>query len=149
MIIRSTMNQIFPQHQNALAQLLRLLFHDCFIEGCDASVLLDDSNGNENHSIEKWAIPNLTLKGCELHSTAQNISSALYLTGGTSDINGISWVPMESWLQANKSWLPVVVYSDSQDASQICVSYNSYSSNQLMPNSEAASLISSYLPLSE
>ncbi|KAA8542838.1 hypothetical protein F0562_023990 [Nyssa sinensis] len=32
-------------------------------DGCDALVLLDDSNGNENHSIEKRAIPNLTLKG--------------------------------------------------------------------------------------
>ncbi|KAA8537239.1 hypothetical protein F0562_029719 [Nyssa sinensis] len=26
------------------------------------AMLQDDSNGNESHSIEKWAIPNLTLK---------------------------------------------------------------------------------------
>uniref|UniRef100_A0A7N0T153 Peroxidase n=1 Tax=Kalanchoe fedtschenkoi TaxID=63787 RepID=A0A7N0T153_KALFE len=45
------------------AALLRLLFHDCFIEGCDASVMLDDSNGNSNKSIERQAIPNKTLKG--------------------------------------------------------------------------------------
>lgn len=32
-------------------------------QGCDASVLLDDSNGNKNHSIEKLAVPNKTLKG--------------------------------------------------------------------------------------
>lgn len=32
-------------------------------QGCDASVLLDDSNGNKNHSIEKQAVPNKTLKG--------------------------------------------------------------------------------------
>ncbi|PQQ12959.1 putative Peroxidase 48 [Prunus yedoensis var. nudiflora] len=36
-----------------------------FIQGCDASVLLDDSNGNKNHSIEKQAVPNKTLKGFE------------------------------------------------------------------------------------
>lgn len=32
-------------------------------QGCDASVLLDDSNGNKNHAIEKQAIPNKSLKG--------------------------------------------------------------------------------------
>ncbi|KAA8550213.1 hypothetical protein F0562_001897 [Nyssa sinensis] len=26
------------------------------------AMLQDDNNGNESHSIEKWAIPNLTLK---------------------------------------------------------------------------------------
>ncbi|KAL6998913.1 peroxidase [Sarracenia purpurea var. burkii] len=31
--------------------------------GCDASILLDDSNGNKNYPIEKDAIPNQTLKG--------------------------------------------------------------------------------------
>ena len=35
---------------------------DFLYQGCDASVLLDDSNGNKNYSIEKQAIPNQTLK---------------------------------------------------------------------------------------
>ncbi|KAJ7255030.1 hypothetical protein O6H91_10G064900 [Diphasiastrum complanatum] len=39
------------------ASLLRMLFHDCFVRGCEASVLLNGSN------TEKTAIPNLSLRG--------------------------------------------------------------------------------------
>ena len=35
-------------------------------QGCDASVLLDDSFGNRSHSIERQAIPNKTLKGFDV-----------------------------------------------------------------------------------
>ncbi|KAL0016894.1 hypothetical protein SO802_003963 [Lithocarpus litseifolius] len=62
-IVRTHMARLYSDHNNVSAALLRLFFHDCFIEGCDASVLLDDSNGDKNHSIERQAIPNQTLRG--------------------------------------------------------------------------------------
>ncbi|XP_059069225.1 cationic peroxidase SPC4 [Cryptomeria japonica] len=41
------------------AGLLRLHFHDCFVQGCDASLLLD---GSASGPSEKDAIPNLNLR---------------------------------------------------------------------------------------
>jgi peroxidase len=49
--------------------VLRLHFHDCFVEGCDGSILLDPTTSNPNP--EKTAIPNLTLRGFEVIDEAK------------------------------------------------------------------------------
>ncbi|XP_023553942.1 putative Peroxidase 48 [Cucurbita pepo subsp. pepo] len=62
-IVSSSMALIHSRRQDVSASLLRLFFHDCFIQGCDASILLDPTTGDDTYSSEKQAIPNLTLKG--------------------------------------------------------------------------------------
>ncbi|KAH9607282.1 hypothetical protein KSS87_012366 [Heliosperma pusillum] len=44
------------------APLLRMVFHDCFVRGCDASVLLNLTQASGNKT-EKTAVPNQTLRG--------------------------------------------------------------------------------------
>ncbi|KAK0599177.1 hypothetical protein LWI29_002988 [Acer saccharum] len=62
-IVSSRMAWIYEEDQQVSAGLLRLFFHDYFIRGCDASLFLDNSNGNKSYLIERQAIPHTTLKG--------------------------------------------------------------------------------------
>ncbi|XP_021758315.1 peroxidase 9-like [Chenopodium quinoa] len=60
-IIASVLENAVAQDPRMAASLLRLHFHDCFVQGCDASILLDDSAAFVS---EKKAKPNLnSLRG--------------------------------------------------------------------------------------
>ncbi|KAK4431754.1 putative Peroxidase 48 [Sesamum alatum] len=62
-IIRSTVQALYQLRPDVAPALLRLVFHDCFVEGCDASVLLDHGDGIES---EKDSLPNESLRGYDV-----------------------------------------------------------------------------------
>uniref|UniRef100_A0A2N9IR14 Peroxidase n=1 Tax=Fagus sylvatica TaxID=28930 RepID=A0A2N9IR14_FAGSY len=54
-IVRGVVEQAAQNDARIGAKLIRLHFHDCFVDGCDGSILLDNANGIES---EKDAAPN-------------------------------------------------------------------------------------------
>ncbi|PRQ34725.1 putative peroxidase [Rosa chinensis] len=65
----AVINAVVKEHRMG-ASLLRLHFHDCFVNGCDASVLLDDT---ANFTGEKTALPNLdSIRGFEVIDTIKS-----------------------------------------------------------------------------
>ncbi|XP_031251888.1 peroxidase 12-like [Pistacia vera] len=58
-IVRKQLKKVFKDDIGQAAGLLRLHFHDCFVQGCDASVLLD---GSASGPSEQDAPPNLSLR---------------------------------------------------------------------------------------
>lgn len=53
--IRTGIRNAVSRERRMSASLIRLHFHDCFVQGCDASILLDDSSSIDS---EKNALPN-------------------------------------------------------------------------------------------
>ncbi|KAG8378081.1 hypothetical protein BUALT_Bualt08G0100900 [Buddleja alternifolia] len=58
-IVRKELKKVFKDDIGQAAGLLRLHFHDCFVQGCDGSVLLD---GSASGPSEQDAPPNLSLR---------------------------------------------------------------------------------------
>ncbi|TMW99136.1 hypothetical protein EJD97_003000 [Solanum chilense] len=61
-IIQEYVQKQIPNAPSLAAALLRMHFHDCFVRGCDGSVLLNFTSSTKNQT-EKVAVPNQTLRG--------------------------------------------------------------------------------------
>ncbi|XP_015081615.1 peroxidase 3-like [Solanum pennellii] len=61
-IIQDYVYKQIPKAPSLAPALLRMHFHDCFVRGCDGSVLLNFTSRTKNQT-EKVAVPNQTLRG--------------------------------------------------------------------------------------
>lgn len=64
-IVQTTVRSHFRTNPTIAPGLLRMHFHDCFVEGCDGSILIDGTD------TEKTAPPNRLLRGYEVIDDAK------------------------------------------------------------------------------
>ncbi|TYH05568.1 hypothetical protein ES288_A08G093400v1 [Gossypium darwinii] len=103
------------------ASLIRLHFHDCFVQGCDASILLDDPvNG------EKEAIPNNnSARGYEvIDAMKAALESACPNTVSCADILAIASEQSVSTLAGGPSWAVPVGRRDGFTANRTLANSN-------------------------
>ncbi|KAL8549678.1 hypothetical protein ACS0TY_008498 [Phlomoides rotata] len=68
-IIRNSIRRAVSAERRMAASLVRLHFHDCFVQGCDASILLDETSTIQS---EKTAFPNVnSVRGFEVIEAAK------------------------------------------------------------------------------
>lgn len=82
-LVRAELNATFGKDTTLRAGLLRLHFHDCFVRGCDASIMLNSHNA----TAEKDADPNLTVRGYEaIEAIKAKVEAACPLVVSCADI---------------------------------------------------------------
>ena len=64
-IVQATVRSHFSSNPNIAPGLLRLHFHDCFVQGCDGSILI------AGPSAERTSLPNSNLRGFEVIDDAK------------------------------------------------------------------------------
>ncbi|GFP97231.1 peroxidase 40 [Phtheirospermum japonicum] len=122
------------------ASLLRLHFHDCFVNGCDASVLLDDTMDLVG---EKTAAPNAnSLRGFEvIDAIKADLEYACPQTVSCADILAIA-ARDSVVLSGGPGWEVEMGRKDSLSASKAAANNNIPG-----PNSDLATLVSKFQSL--
>ncbi|KAL7197885.1 hypothetical protein ACSBR2_020414 [Camellia fascicularis] len=83
-IVRQAVQKRFSTDRSITPALLRMHFHDCFVKGCDASILIDSTQTTQS---EKDAFPNQSVRGFDLIDEAKsNLEAACPGTVSCADI---------------------------------------------------------------
>ncbi|KAK4492303.1 hypothetical protein RD792_003106 [Penstemon davidsonii] len=104
-VVQATTARYISRVPSLAAALLRMHFHDCFVRGCDGSVLISSTS---NNTAERDSIPNLSLRGFQVIDAVKSAVErqcpgqvscadilALVARDAVSLINGPSWpVPL-------------------------------------------------------
>ncbi|GAB2281924.1 hypothetical protein Dimus_016488 [Dionaea muscipula] len=89
-IVRNAMTTAVNNEARMGASILRLFFHDCFVQGCDGSVLLDDTR---NFHGEKGALPIMANVEAACNATVSCADIlALASRDGVFPLGGPSWI---------------------------------------------------------
>ncbi|KQJ94190.1 peroxidase P7 [Brachypodium distachyon] len=137
-IVRSAMAQAVAADPRTGASVLRLFFHDCFVNGCDGSVLLDDAP--PGFTGEKGAGPNLgSARGFEAVDAAKaQAEAACNATVSCADVLALAARDAVGLL-GGPAWAVKLGRKDSRTASQAAAN-----ANLPGPGSGLSSLLASF-----
>ncbi|KAL6215684.1 hypothetical protein ACLB2K_015112 [Fragaria x ananassa] len=130
-IVMSVLHKAIANNPRVAASLLRLHFHDCFVQGCDASVLLDDS---ATISSEKNSGPNKnSLRGFEvIDEIKAKLEEACPQTVSCADILALS-ARGSTVLSGGPNWVLPLGRRDSTTASLTGSNRNIPAPNSTLP----------------
>ncbi|KAI5065373.1 hypothetical protein GOP47_0020068 [Adiantum capillus-veneris] len=136
-LVRSGMRAAVQNETRMAASILRLFFHDCFVQGCDASILLDDTATMQG---EKSSFPNAnSLRGFEVVDTIKaNVESVCPGVVSCADILALA-ARDAIVLAGGPTWKVLLGRRDSTTAS-----YSLANSNLPSPSEDLSSLISKF-----
>ncbi|CAM0910367.1 unnamed protein product [Alopecurus aequalis] len=121
-IVRSAMAQAVATEPRMGASILRLFFHDCFVNGCDASILLDDAGSFIG---EKNAGPNAnSVRGYDVIDTIKtHVEAACRATVSCADIVALAARDSVNLL-GGPTWMVQLGRRDALNASQSAANSN-------------------------
>ncbi|XP_057825247.2 cationic peroxidase 1-like [Cryptomeria japonica] len=135
--VKTAVTAAVAKEKRMAASLLRLHFHDCFVNGCDGSILLDDTSTVTG---EKTAAPNAnSVKGYDVIDTIKSQLEAV-CSGVVSCADIVTIAARDSVvLLGGPSWTVPLGRRDSTSAS-----LSGANSNLPSPSSDLSTLISAF-----